>query len=91
MRVLRWFACSLLLLPAAWAADTTVKVVDPQSAVIAGAYLFSVLWFARSERWFGTGKRVRIPRCRATVSEEPAAGHWASPGKAGGPIADCTG
>jgi len=55
------------------------------------AYCVFVLWFARPERWFGTGKRVRIPRCRATVSEEPAAGHWASPGKAGGPIADCTG
>jgi hypothetical protein len=23
-----------------------------------------------------TGKRVRIPRCRATVSEETAIGHW---------------
>jgi hypothetical protein len=26
---------------------------------------------------------VRIPRCRATVSEEIAAGHWEIPGKAG--------
>jgi hypothetical protein len=24
---------------------------------------------------------VRIPRCRATVSEEIAAGHWGSPGR----------
>jgi hypothetical protein len=24
---------------------------------------------------------VRIPRCRATVSEEIAAGHWGNPGR----------
>ena len=43
MRVLRWFACSLLLLEAAWAADITVKVVDPQYAVIAGASVVLLL------------------------------------------------
>jgi hypothetical protein len=31
-----------------------------------------------------TGKRVQFPRCRATVSEEIAAGHW---GNLGRPIA----
>lgn len=36
MRVLR-FLCTLLLLQAAWAADITIKVVDPQSAVVPGA------------------------------------------------------
>ncbi len=36
MRVLRWL-CALLLLQAAWAADITIKVVDPQSAVVPGA------------------------------------------------------
>src|SRR5260370_27627495 len=29
-----------------------------------------------------TGKRVKIPRCRATVSEELADSHWVMPGKA---------
>jgi len=43
MRVLRWFACSLLLLEAAWAADITVKVVDPQYAVIPGASVVLLL------------------------------------------------
>ena len=42
MRVLRWWLCILLLVPLTWAADITVKVVDPQSAVIPGA---SVLLF----------------------------------------------
>ena len=36
MRILRWL-CALLLLQAAWAADITIKVVDPQSAVVPGA------------------------------------------------------
>jgi hypothetical protein len=36
------------------------------------------------------GKRVQIPRCRATVSEENAAGHWEPPGKAGGRTANCS-
>ena len=39
MRILRCLACALLLLPAAWAADLAIKVVDPQSAVIPGASL----------------------------------------------------
>jgi hypothetical protein len=26
---------------------------------------------------------VKIPRCRATVNEEIAGGHWGNPGKAG--------
>src|SRR5579864_9318078 len=43
MRVLRWFACSLLLIQAAWAADFTVKVVDPQYAVIPGASVVLLL------------------------------------------------
>ncbi len=37
MRILRWLACTLLLFQAAWAADITVKVLDPQSAVVPGA------------------------------------------------------
>jgi vitamin B12 transporter len=37
VRILRCFACSLLLLQAAWAAEITFKVVDPQSAVVPGA------------------------------------------------------
>jgi len=36
VRILRWL-CALLLLQAAWAADITIKVVDPQSAVVPGA------------------------------------------------------
>jgi hypothetical protein len=38
-------------------------------------------------RTLAYGKRVQIPRCRATVSEEIATGHWGylkrQPGKAG--------
>jgi vitamin B12 transporter len=35
VRILRWL-CTLLLLQAAWAADITIKVVDPESAVVPG-------------------------------------------------------
>src|SRR4051794_19211006 len=37
---------------------------------------------ARFRRSAKTGKRVQIPRCRATVSEDIALGHWEFPGKA---------
>jgi len=45
---------------------------------------FPIASGSRSPRqhWRG-GKRVRIPRCRATVSEKMAASHWEIPGKAG--------
>jgi len=29
--------------------------------------------------WRKTGKRVQFPRCRATVSEKIADGHWGKP------------
>jgi hypothetical protein len=42
---------------------------------------FLNIWFAHdrrpAKRW-RYGKRVKIPRCRATVSEEIAIGHWGS-------------
>jgi hypothetical protein len=37
---------------------------------------------ARLRRSAKTGKRVQFPRCRATVSEDIALGHWEIPGKA---------
>jgi len=37
VRVLCWFAGCLLMLQAAWAADVSIKVVDPQYAVVPGA------------------------------------------------------
>jgi len=39
------------------------------------AYAFETR-FARPPRSRRTGKRVQIPRCRATVSEDIAPGHW---------------
>src|SRR4051812_10155761 len=36
---------------------------------------------ARFRRSAKTGKRVQIPRCRATVSEDIALGHWEFPGR----------
>jgi hypothetical protein len=41
--------------------------------------VFSKGWAKRSAK---TGKRVQIPRCRATVSEDMSLGHWETPGKA---------
>jgi hypothetical protein len=48
--------------------------------------LFVNLRNARLCRSVKTGKRVRIPRCRATVSEEKAVVHWdgMNPGKGEG-------
>src|SRR5437763_1459092 len=37
--------------------------------------------FARPPHAGKTGKRVKFPRCRATVSEEAAPGHWIFPGR----------
>ena len=47
--------------------------------------LFLKIGFAHDRRPGDTlayGKRVQIPRCRATVSEDIATGHWGKPGKA---------
>src|ERR1700675_2883809 len=46
--------------------------------------LFQNLVRASSSLRTKIGKRVQFPRCRATVSEDIAAGHWGFPGKAGG-------
>src|SRR6478752_5334846 len=44
--------------------------------------LFQFLRNARLRHSAKTGKRVQIPRCRATVSEEIASGHWVrTPGR----------
>jgi len=39
--------------------------------------------FARPLHAGRTGKRVKFPRCRATVSEDIAAGHWSDLGRPG--------
>jgi len=37
---------------------------------------FPNLWFAQPRHLWRGGKRVQDPRCRATVNEDTAAGHW---------------
>ena len=37
--------------------------------------------FARPPRSGRIGKRVQLPRCRATVSEDIASGHWSDLGR----------
>ncbi len=44
--------------------------------LVVAVALCHVVRNARLCRWAKTGKRVEIPRCRATVSEETALGHW---------------
>ena len=44
-----------------------------------GSRVLIVIDRVRPDRYGRGGKRVRIPRCRATVSEEIAASHWGNP------------
>jgi hypothetical protein len=57
----------------------------PVDAVSLGHYIHRAFRnkFARPSCSRRTGKRVEIPRCRATVSEDTASGHWSDLGRPG--------
>src|ERR1700745_2087859 len=63
----------------------TAPPFDFASAAHYSRFRYSALFHprkARLRRSAKTGKRVQFPRCRATVSEDIALGHWETPGKA---------
>src|SRR5712671_134314 len=77
LRVIAGATCDMLcLLYTTMRHDLTSTPPRRYIPLIVFSVLFHVLRYARLCHSAKTGKRVRIPRCRATVSEDNCSRHW---------------